>query len=694
MQSTFKLGRLRIVAFAAVLTLVLMHIGGSSHSATAGRLGIDDELTDEQERLLSGFASFELNPNQGQASNPQRPTTYFPRGSQDCPNNIQSNIKVNQNCLNLTDPDLQGRGQAQNETFIKVDPNNQNHLIASYNDYRRGDGTCGVSYSLDAGRTWNDTTVPNNFVRGDNINRAPRDYPQASGDTSVDWDSKGNAYLSCQMFKRGRATTGDPEQSSGLYVFRSTQNNGASFNFPGRPVVETPPRSNCTPGGGSTAGCGQTSFLPLEDKQFMAIDNNQSACPGNPTTATPGQTCTPFQDRIYVTWTEFAPDGTAFIYESYSADYGEHFSPRHLVSLNSPLCPNDYGLGTQDTCNENQFSQPFVGKDGVLYVIYSNFNNQETFGTTSDNRNQILLAKSLDGGNTFVGPVKVADYYDLPDCATYQAGHDFGRACVPEKGPTTNSYFRATNYGSGEVNPTNPAQVVVVFGSYINVHSNEANGCVPTGFSPTTGQDLYTGVKAPGACNNDILVSVSNDGGNTFTGTTTDPRVLPSTTPDPNQALSDQWFQWIAFTKNGKLATSYYDRAYGTMTSTGTTTPAIPSDEFTGYSDVSLSGSSAPYTTWSVQKVTSSSMPIPTQFPDAGGFSLFWGDYAGLTAYNNANPFWSDTRNPTLVVCQDTAGHVSVPPAVCGAKITDSQDNQTVLNDQDAYVANNAVPAK
>src|SRR6185312_1860221 len=134
--------------------------------------------------------------------------------------------------------------------------------------------------------------------------------------------------------------------------------------------------------------------------------------------------------------------------------------------------------------------------------VFNNYNNAVT-GT--DNRNQVLLAKSTDGGQTFGAPLKVADFYDLPDCATYQGGQDAGRACVPEKGPTNNSIFRANNYPSGAVDPTNAARVVVTFGSYINVHSNETNGCTPAGLSPITGQDLYTGVKAPGGCNNDIL---------------------------------------------------------------------------------------------------------------------------------------------------------------------------------------------
>src|SRR6185503_15721775 len=110
--------------------------------------------------------------------------------------------KVNQNCQNVTDADLAGRAQAQNETWISVDPNSANHIVASYNDYRRGDGTCGASYSLDAGKSWADTTMPNGLSRGTTFG-ALREYWQASGDTSVAWDSRGNVYMSCQLFLRG-----------------------------------------------------------------------------------------------------------------------------------------------------------------------------------------------------------------------------------------------------------------------------------------------------------------------------------------------------------------------------------------------------------------------------------------------------------------------------------------------------------
>ncbi|HAT47191.1 MAG TPA: hypothetical protein DCS90_18990, partial [Ktedonobacter sp.] len=176
-----------------------------------------------------------------------------------------------------------------------------------------------------------------------------------------------------------------------------------------------------------------------------------------------------------------------------------------------------------------------------------------------------------------------------------QGGQDPFRACVPEKGNSQNSVFRAANYPSGAVNPLNPKQVVVTFGSYINPHSNGSNGCVPAGFSSTTGINLYTGVKTPGACNNDILVSVSKNGGTSFTGTTTDPRKL--TSANPNSGATDQWWQWAAFSQSGKFATSYYDRNYS-------------NDEFNGNMDVTLSGVDDPYTEFATARATSSSMPL------------------------------------------------------------------------------------
>src|SRR5262249_13845379 len=155
----------------------------------------------------------------------------------------------------------------------------------------------------------------------------------------------------------------NPDESSAFVVLRSTGNNGASWNFPGRYTT-----SFFDPAG--TGGV-------LEDKALMAVDASVSS---------------PFRDRIYVTSTEVAADGTAYIYETHSNDYGATFSPRVLVSADSDLCQQTFGVPTpQGRCNENQFSDPFTGPNGALYVAWSNFNNAVT---APDNRNQILLAKS------------------------------------------------------------------------------------------------------------------------------------------------------------------------------------------------------------------------------------------------------------------------------------------------------------
>jgi hypothetical protein len=572
------------------------------------------------------------------------PTTYFPSSSGQCSARRGNNVKVNQNCLNVSDPTLQGRAQANNEPSIAVNPFNPRQFVASDNNYIRGDGTCGSYYSLNGGRSWNDATTPNGFTNGPSP--FAREYWQAGGDTSVGWDTRGNAYLSCQLFNRGTVASPNPDQSSTFVIFRSTQNNGASFNFPGRYSATV----NFDPTGTSNV---------LEDKALMAIDDNVSS---------------PFRDRIYVTWTEFAANGTAYIYEVHSDDYGETFSPRVLVSGDSAFCTNTFGAATPNgRCNSNQFSDPFVGPDGNLYVAYDNYNNQPTSG--SDNRYQVLLVKSTDGGQSFSAPVKVSDYYDLPDCNTYQgAGADPGRSCVPEKGSSTVSVFRAANYPSGAVDPKNPKVLAVTFASYINKDSNESNGCVPDGFA-ASGNPMYTGVKTPGACNNKILLSVSKDGGATFTGSNTDPRDELVVPQSRRQQLTDQYWQWSAFTGSGKLAVDYYDRQYG-------------NDETTGSSDFSLSGS-RDLVKFGQVRVTSSSMPAPTQFEGPAG-GQFYGDYVWLSASKSkAYPIWSDTRSPDLFLCPGTATGPGNPPALCGA----TETNGEAANDEDTFMATVNVPS-
>ena len=190
-----------------------------------------------QQRLVSGVARQAL--EQPSAANAERRAAPLQTTSiTGCPVNRGTNIRVNQDCLNLSDPDLQGRGQAQNETAIAQDPNNPAHLVASANDYQIGDGGCGVYYSTDDGHTWKGSPVPFNFTRGTAFGGAERQYWDTGGDPSVAWDTHGNAYQSCLLFNRGPDVTQNPDESSGFYLYRSTGTNGASWNFPGRPAFE------------------------------------------------------------------------------------------------------------------------------------------------------------------------------------------------------------------------------------------------------------------------------------------------------------------------------------------------------------------------------------------------------------------------------------------------------------------------
>src|SRR5215468_159725 len=447
MKSRLILALAGVCAVALATALAIAPSASRTQHASAAVHGLSLHLTKLQKNHLSGFASFEAGIGvSAKAAAAKTNARMSNAGVSLCPRNFGPNVLVNQNCLNVTDADLQGRAQAQNETAIAQNPFNPRQMVAGFNDYRRGDGTCGTAFSTNGGSSWTDSTMPNGFTRGTAFGNVARQYWQAGGDPSVAWDTRGNAYFSCLVFMRGPGTTNNPDLSSAVYVFRSTGDAGASWNFTGHPVVET----------------FDTTGNVLTDKPYMTIDTNPNS---------------PFRDRIYVTWTQFAADGTAYIFAVHSSDYGQTFSSPAVVSTtSSTLCTNPGTAGTpHGTCNNNQFSDPFTGPDGALYVAYANFNNTVT---GKDNRNQVLLTKSTDGGQTFGAPVKVSDYYELPDCLASQ-GSDAFVACVPEKGSAKNSVFRAANYPSGGVNPANPSQVVVTVASYINRDSNESNGCTP-----------------------------------------------------------------------------------------------------------------------------------------------------------------------------------------------------------------------
>jgi hypothetical protein len=553
-------------------------------------------------------------------------------GTVGCSDRSATNVRANQECTNQSAAGFFGRSQSQNETSVAVNPKNPRNVIAVQNDYRQGDSACGVDFTLDGGQHWGSEVAPTNFGRG--FTGGARHYWTTAGDPSVAFDSAGTAYLMCLVFNRGFPANeeGDhtPFGSSGFEVLRSTDG-GASWSFPGDYVAVTP--------GAARGGLG------LLDKPYMAIDTNPAS---------------PFHNRIYAAWAQFPADFSAApIFFAFSDDHGVSWHQTGEINGFSPaLCPVQFGTEPPGTCNNSEFADPFIAPNGDLYVTFINGNNCHGGiagcpNPASDNHFQILIVKSTDGGSSFGSPVKVGDYNDVPDCLTY-TGDDAFSACIPTAPLSQRSIFRAANYPSGVA--LSSGEIVVDYGSYINRHSNPASPdrghCVPDGFSATTGLPLYQGVGVVDGCNNDIVVSVSSDGGASFSGTSAPVSSLPSRN-DEGKQLADQWFQWTAKTPGGVSVSSYYDRKYG-------------DDQSSGFMDFTLAVDVA----GSHVRVTDRSLPPSNDFPGTSGFSTFLGDYTGMAvgADGAVHPAWADTRNPAFTF--DLSGDARQPvPAGFGADI-------------------------
>jgi hypothetical protein len=126
-----------------------------------------------------------------------------------------------------------------------------------------------------------------------------------------------------------------------------------------------------------------TSPSTLNDKEWIAVDCHVGS---------------PFQDRIYVTWTRFLfSSGTGAYVQSpiavvYSSDGGQTFSSQKLISGNVL-----YGQG----------SRPVVAPNGDLYVFWDGSTRLASLDST-------YMVKSTDGGATWSKPLSVSTLADIP----------------------------------------------------------------------------------------------------------------------------------------------------------------------------------------------------------------------------------------------------------------------------------------
>ena len=451
---------MRRLVVPAVLVVVLaaaaaaVGLGTSHETARAKGLAA---LSPVQQRLVSGFARQVLQARSGfapQARPQARPSQQRSTQITGCPVDRGSNVRVNQDCLNLR-PTPTSRAAARRRTRppIAQDPNDPAHLVASSNDYRRGDGNCYAYYSTDGGTSWDDSTVADELHARHRVRRL---RPPVLAGRRRHLGRVGHQGQRVPVVPdvqpRRRRRRANPDQSSAFYVFRSTGTDGASWNFPARPVAEL----------NDTAGSGDA----LLDKQYMTIDDQKGS---------------PFQDR-------------------HLRDLDAVRRRRHRLHLRGVLARLrrellDAAARQRDEpavleharrrrrrrarCNENQFSQPFTGPDGALYVVFDNYNVTgvrpgEGDGGDGGDAAQPAPAPASTTARRCCSPSRPTAATrsrrrsrspTTTTCPTARPtrAQDEGVACVPEKGETQNSNFRAANYPAGAVNPTNPSEVDVTF---------------------------------------------------------------------------------------------------------------------------------------------------------------------------------------------------------------------------------------
>jgi hypothetical protein len=272
----------------------------------------------------------------------------------------------------------------QNETSIAVDPNNPNRIVGGANDYvtrtwgcmvgttpcsALGDGYSGTYYSNDGGSTWCCNSNPNasytpttdpaqigTLIPG--VERLVGGIYDAGGDPSVAFDSQGNVYYAGLGFNR----TSPPNT---VAVNKGTFDGSGNLTW-GPPTFINPTTSPST----------------LNDKEWIAVDSHVGS---------------PFEDRIYVSWTRFLfSAGTGAyvqspIFFAYSTDGGATFSTPTNISGNVLY---------------DQGSRPIVGYDGNVYVIFEGSTRLATL-------NSQWIVKSADGGLTWSKPTKIAGVQDV-----------------------------------------------------------------------------------------------------------------------------------------------------------------------------------------------------------------------------------------------------------------------------------------
>jgi len=468
----------------------------------------------------------------------------------------------------------------QNETAIAVDPNNPLRIVGGANDYvtrtwscfvgttpcsALGDAYSGTYFSNDGGGTWCCNSNPSSsyvpttdpsqigtLIPG--VQRLVGGQYDAGGDPSVAFDSQGHVFYAGLGFNR----TSPPN---------TVAVNKGTFDGSGHLSWSAPTFINPT-----------TSPSTLNDKEWIAVDHNVGS---------------PFQDRIYVTWTRFlfnAHNGSyvqspiAFVS---SSDGGATFTTPKLISGNVL-----YGQG----------SRPVVGPDGTLYVFWD-------AATRLASTDSTWMVKSTDGGATWSKPLAVAPLID--------------------SSPLHNTVFRVNSFPAAAAAPNGDLYATwttVISGASTAVYSKSTDGGA-TWSAPTR---VFTAGNRTA-----IGYPQAQPGGGTLDA------------PDPAGPVEDI-FPAVSVDADGHVRLGAYR---GTVVSPWQTCAASPPPPEGRINCTTL----GPYIhntrldyvvtdLTTANKVTTH--PINTRYGFGGGF---FGDYTDMAAGDVFHAFWTDSNNEQTV---------------------------------------------
>jgi hypothetical protein len=493
-------------------------------------------------------------------------------------------------------------GAPQNETSIAVDPNNPNRVVAGLNDYvtrtwscfiagtpcsALGDGYSGTYFSNDGGSTWccvsSDPSHLGTLIPG--VERLTGGIYDAGGDPAVAFDSHGHVYYAGLGFNR---TTPPNTVTVSKGTFGSS---GLTWSAPTFINATTAPST-------------------INDKEWIAVD----AHPGSP-----------FQDRVYVSWTRFIfnPHNGAYtqspIAFAYSTDGGATFSAPQLIGGNVLY---------------SQGSHPTVGPDGTVYVFWDGSTRLATFDS-------IWMVKSADGGVTWSQPVAVAPLIDLI--------------------PIANTAFRNNSFPSAAVAPDG-----TLYATWSSLMSDATGGLCP---APTNS-----------GCHAAVLYSKSTDGGATWSkpalafpaldAATRTPIGYPVAQPGggllnaPAPRRVDTLFPAVSTSPSGRVYMSAYAADVVSpwqVCAAGPPPPVgrIACDTLGNYIDNARLDYVVRDLTTDATSIVSTH-PINTRNGFGGGF---FGDYTDIAAGSDGrfHALWTDSNNKQTVVWFYGAQFVPTP---------------------------------